>query len=163
MMHPLNKMGPLRDLLGELVKYDDVNRHLIEMVTEIRYPLGGYEEAEDDEAPVMAGHPLLGRPVPPVELTVDGKPVKVAELLCSGHGVLLDLSGNGLLIDTAKPWSDVVDVVVAQPAPEIPAAAVLIRPDGFLAWVAPDTTDDGLTEALRTWFGNRLPADLAGA
>jgi hypothetical protein len=52
--------------------------------------------------------------------------------------------------DTAKPWADRVDVVAAT-AGDAPAAAVLIRPDGYVAWAGED--GDGLDDALHTWFG----------
>jgi hypothetical protein len=87
--------------------------------------------------------------------------------------VLLDLTGSGAirpdgpvsrvltagdaLASAAAPWRDRINVVAGRPVSEPPpAAAMLIRPDGYVAWaVGPDTGDlaGGLPEALRTWFG----------
>ncbi|XXY50507.1 hypothetical protein WME91_05100 [Sorangium sp. So ce269] len=75
------------------------------------------------------------------------------------RGVLLDLTGGAALGDVAAPWDDRVDTVVARSAgPTRPAEAMLIRPDGYVAWVAGAGEPDGgahrrLRRALTTWFG----------
>lgn len=103
--------------------------------------------------------------------------MRVAELVKPARGVLLDLSGSGdaagscapggsptgartansALAGAASGWHDRVSVTAARPlAQPAPAAAMLIRPDGYVAWAAaPDPADlaSGLPEALRTWFG----------
>jgi hypothetical protein len=69
--------------------------------------------------------------------------------------VLLTLTGRTGLAEAATDWGDRVDVIAATTA-EPPAEAVLIRPDGYVAWAAAPGTPapaDGLREALRTWFG----------
>ncbi len=155
----LSRPGPqtdaLRDILRSLIAYDDVNRHLGGMITalDIRYPVGG-------------GHPLAGRRVPDVDLkTGDGR-TRVFELLRAARPVLLDLCGSAELAAAAAGWSDRVDVVEARseaahwpvwPADETPApAALLVRPDGHVAWAASmGTSPDAaaLRTALTTWFG----------
>jgi bifunctional hydroxylase/dehydrase len=139
---------PLREVLSELVQYPEVQRHLAAKVTglDIRYDVGG------------GTHPLLGMRMPHLRLTRDGRPTSSTELLRAGRGVLLDLAGNATLLRRAKPWHDRVDIVTAtrdEEAPDNPLAsttAVLIRPDGHVAWAAPGSHHD-LPMALDRWFG----------
>ncbi|MUN36760.1 FAD-dependent monooxygenase [Actinomadura litoris] len=129
----------LRELMAELIRYDEVNRQLITQVTDVRYPLGS------DAAP----HPLVGARVPNTLLAVkDERP------LAAGCGVLYDLSGSEPDQARVTGWADRVDVVAAEPHPGLDAAALLVRPDGFVAWATPgDGVDTGLREALTRWFG----------
>ena len=64
-------------------------------------------------------------------------------------------TGRAGLVDAAKEWGDRVDVVTAATA-EPPAEAVLIRPDGYVAWAAAtgEPAPAELREALQTWFGD---------
>jgi bifunctional hydroxylase/dehydrase len=142
------EMQPLRDVLGELVDYPEVARHLAAMVSglEIRYDVGtGY-------------HPLLGLRMPPLALTRNGRATSSAQLLRQARGLLLDLSDNPELRRRAGGWTDRIDVVTAVPrelAPTSPLAgtrAVLVRPDGYVAWAAPGSHHD-LPMALARWFG----------
>jgi 2-polyprenyl-6-methoxyphenol hydroxylase-like FAD-dependent oxidoreductase len=139
LMAPGPEVGALRTLLGELFSIPDVARYMAKLLAgnDVRYDVG------DD-------HPLSGRPVP--ELTLDdGR--RVAELLHDARPVLLDLDGGAGA--AARGWLDRVDVVRATVA-DRPAAALLIRPDGYVAWAAdaigPDE-EPGLRDALRRWFG----------
>ncbi|OIN79469.1 FAD-dependent monooxygenase [Mycobacterium malmoense] len=148
MMHSLTQLAlvapgaevtALRTLLGELLTIPDVAKHMAGLLagSDVRYEMG------DD-------HPLSGRPVPELALE-DGR--RVAELLHDARPVLLDLDGN--IGDAARGWADRVDVVNATTA-DRPAAALLIRPDGYVAWAA-DTfgaaEEAGLQAALQRWFG----------
>jgi hypothetical protein len=110
-----------------------------------------------------AGHPLLGRRVPDLEVILDGRPRRVFTLLHEARPVLLDLGDPPLHI---APWNDRVRHLRARYAgpwelPVIgrvaPATAIAIRPDGHAAWVG-DGTDQGLRDALTTWFGPPPPA-----
>jgi bifunctional hydroxylase/dehydrase len=142
------EVQPLRDVFAELVGYQEVARHLAAMVSglEIRYDVGG------------GGNPLLGRRMPDVEL--DGDPLVTGSIqaLRAGRGVLLDLEDNPELRRRAAGWADRIDIVTAKARAEgskkLPAgtAAVLVRPDGHVAWVAPGSHRD-LPTALRDWFG----------
>nr|WSX72933.1 FAD-dependent monooxygenase [Streptomyces sp. NBC_00899]WSX80999.1 FAD-dependent monooxygenase [Streptomyces sp. NBC_00899] len=142
------EMQPLRDVLGELVDYPEVARHLAAMVSglEIRYDVG------------TGSHPLLGMRMPPLALTVNGRATGTAELLRPARGLLLDLADNPELRRRSTGWTDRIDLVTA--APEDPAAgsalagttAVLVRPDGYVAWAAPGSHHD-LPMALERWFG----------
>ncbi|GAA2427664.1 FAD-dependent monooxygenase [Streptomyces macrosporus] len=142
------EMQPLRDVIAELIRYEEVGRHLAAMVSglEIRYDVG------------TGSHPLLGRRMPRLELTANGRDTSSAELLHRGRGVLLDLEDNATLRRRASGWTDRVDVVTATPRNVTPAsglqgtAAVLVRPDGHVAWAAPGSHHD-LPSALERWFG----------
>jgi bifunctional hydroxylase/dehydrase len=136
--------GPLRELLTELAEYPEVARHLVGMVSglEIRYDVG------------PGDHPLLGRRMPPQELATGSGKTSTTALLHAGRGVLLDLSDDAGLRRAAAGWTDRVDVVTAEPAGtdlDPPADAVLIRPDGYVAWTSPGAGDPA--DALTRWFG----------
>ncbi|MBQ0825045.1 FAD-dependent monooxygenase [Streptomyces tagetis] len=150
----------LRELFEELLALPDTNRLLTAALNglDLRY---GAEKDGTEEGGADDVHPLLGLFAPDLDLEVDGAPTRTAELLRSGRGLLLDLTAHGGPARTAAPWADRVDGVAARPAgPDpAPAAALLVRPDGHVAWVAGDTRpdgrapEDGLTEALTRWFG----------
>ena len=106
------------------------------------------------------GHPLLGRRMPDLDLVTPDGPLRVFELLHDARPVLLNLGAPGSIDIT--PWADRVRRADADytGAWELPVlgnvaapTAVLIRPDGHVAWVG-DGTPTGLTEALTTWFGH---------
>jgi 2-polyprenyl-6-methoxyphenol hydroxylase-like FAD-dependent oxidoreductase len=141
----------LRNLVGELVQYDEPLRHIAETIhgSGVRYPV-----AQDDEQGI---HPLVGRLVP--DLTLDGCPAadSVSDLLRAGRPFLLDLSGNRPLVSVQRDWDHRVGLFSARGA--APSAdALLVRPDGFVAWAADPTDSDAdvttsLSRALTTWFG----------
>ncbi|MET8912505.1 rifampin monooxygenase [Micromonospora sp. NPDC004551] len=128
-----NEPGPqaVRRLLAQLMDFDDVNRFLIEKVTAIgiRYDFG-------------AGHSLLGRRLRDVRLEHG----RLFELMRAGGGLLLDRTGR-LSVDG---WADRVDRV-AGVGDELDVPAVLLRPDGHVAWVGEDQRT--LDAALARWFG----------
>ena len=142
-----SEMQPMRDLLSELMRYDVVSRHLVGMVSglEIHYDMGPGE------------HPLLGYRMPNRDLVGESGPVKAFELLHRGRGVLLDLNGSTTARRAAARWSDRVDVVKARLAstedddPLAGTDAVLVRPDGHVAWAAPG--GGSVSDALARWFG----------
>ncbi|MEJ3744310.1 rifampin monooxygenase [Actinomycetes bacterium KLBMP 9797] len=125
--------GPraVRRLVSELMDFEDVNRYLIEKITGIgiRYDLG-------------AGHDLLGRRLRDVRLTRG----RLYELTRGGRGLLLDQTGRL----SVAGWAERVDHV-ADVSAELDAPAVLLRPDGYVAWVGDDQRD--LLSQLPTWFG----------
>ncbi|WP_049657122.1 FAD-dependent monooxygenase [Kitasatospora sp. MY 5-36] len=100
-------------------------------------------------------HPLAGRFVPELATTTPNGPARIAELARTGRPLIVDLTGGRLgLADPAAGWKDRVDLVTAD-CPQPPAGALLLRPDGYVAWATgPDRADrEGLARALRTWFG----------
>ena len=137
-----------REIVGDLLKLEEARKHIAGLMSglDIRYELG-------------QGHPLLGRRMPDLELVTARGPCRVFSFLHAARPVLLNLAAPRAIDIT--PWSDRVQYVDATYAGkwELPVlgevtapAAVLIRPDGYVAWVG-DTTAQGLTEALTTWFG----------
>ena len=105
------------------------------------------------------GHPLLGRRMPDLDLVTADGPARVFTLLHDARPVLLNLGEPGGFDIT--PWADRVQLIDAEYVGrwELPTlgavtapAAVLIRPDGYVAWVG-ELTEPGLAEALTTWFG----------
>ncbi|MFX0578055.1 rifampin monooxygenase [Nocardia nepalensis] len=125
--------GPqaVRRLVSELMDFEDVNRYLIEKITAIgvRYDFG-------------EGHELLGRHLRDVQL----KRGRLYELMRGGRGLLLDQTG---LLSVAG-WADRVDHVV-DVSEELDVPAVLLRPDGHVAWAGADQRD--LIDQLPKWFG----------
>ena len=113
---------------------------------DIRYDLG-------------EGHPLLGRRMPDLDVVTANGPLRVFKLLHEARPVLLNLGEPGGVDITA--WADRVQSIEAMyvgtwEIPVIgavtPPTAVLVRPDGYVAWVG-DLTQPGLADALTTWFG----------
>ncbi|GAA2789690.1 FAD-dependent monooxygenase [Saccharopolyspora taberi] len=88
-----------------------------------------------------------GARMPRIEL--DGG--STTQLLRSGRGLLLDLSGDEGLREAAAGWADRVDLVAARPAEDAAGQAFLVRPDGYVAWRS--TSDEPLPVSLRRWFG----------
>jgi 3-(3-hydroxy-phenyl)propionate hydroxylase len=136
-------------VVSELALMDEPRKRLAGLISglDIRYDLG-------------EGHPLLGRRMPDLDLVCADGPRRVFELLHDGRPVLLNLDAPGAFDGT--PRADRVQVVDADYAGawELPVlgavtapSAVLIRPDGYVAWVG-EVTDPGLPDALTTWFGS---------
>ena len=153
----------LRELMGELLRYDEPLRHVGELMegTDVRYPMPG-----NGAWP----HPLVGRFAPDLAVdTADGR-TRVAELLRPARGVLLDFTADtdtetgadaraAPAAPTAAASATQVTHVAAR-MPEPPAPALLIRPDGYVAWAGtplpPGSPDPlgGLPTALAAWFGS---------
>ncbi|MFF0989617.1 FAD-dependent monooxygenase [Kocuria nitroreducens] len=145
---PDDRVRAVGETVAELLSMDEPRRRYAAMMSglDIHYDLG-------------AGHPLLGRRMPDLDLRTADGPARVYPLLHGARPVLLDLGAPGGV--DIGPWADRVRLVTAAhrgswelpvlgpvPAP----TAVLVRPDGHVAWVG-DRTTSGLEEALTTWFG----------
>ncbi|MDH6197102.1 2-polyprenyl-6-methoxyphenol hydroxylase-like FAD-dependent oxidoreductase [Mycobacterium frederiksbergense] len=121
----------VRRLVVELMDFPGVSRHLTEKIiaTGIRYDFGD-------------GPDLLGRRLRDIPL----KRGRLYELMHTGRGLLLDQTGRLSVAD----WADRVDYIV-EASEELDVPAVLLRPDGHVAWVGEDQGD--LIAHLPTWFG----------
>jgi 2-polyprenyl-6-methoxyphenol hydroxylase-like FAD-dependent oxidoreductase len=138
----------LREAVAELLAMDEPRRRFggLQSGLDIRYDLGD-------------GHPLLGRRLPDLDLVTAAGPRRAFSFLHEARPLLLNLGGPGG--PDIGPWADRVRAVDARydGAWELPVvgevpppAAVLVRPDGHVAWVG-DGTDAGLRDALAAWFG----------
>lgn len=138
----------LSELVAVLLTMEGPRKHVAGMISglDIHYDLG-------------EGHPMLGWRMPDLDLTTANGPARVFELLRDAKPVLLNFDeASGLDIAT---WADRIQLIEASydGALELPVlgkvpspSAVLIRPDGHVAWVG-DGTESGLSESLATWFG----------
>ncbi|MDI5967335.1 FAD-dependent monooxygenase [Streptantibioticus silvisoli] len=147
LMHPSERITPLRDMFSELLDLPQVNTYIAEMITglDVRYPMPG-----------IPRHPLVGARLPALLIHTPDGPVSTPQLLRQADALLLDLTDSGAPGDLAKPWHDSVRHIPARlDAQEETTglAAALVRPDGYVAWATADATDtQGLTTALSTWF-----------
>jgi 3-(3-hydroxy-phenyl)propionate hydroxylase len=143
-----NRSTALGDTVSELLGMDEPRKRIAAMMSglDIHYDLG-------------EGHTLLGRRMPDLDLVTTNGPLRLFTLLHDAAPVLLNLGEPGGI--DISPWADRVRLVDARCADvwELPAAgrvaapdAVLIRPDGYVAWVG-DQSQSGLSDALTTWFG----------
>jgi len=142
------RMDAVRETMSELLRLDEPRKRYAGMMSglDIHYDLG-------------RGHPLLGRRVPDLDLVTERGPQRLFTLLHEARPVLLDLGARAALDIT--PWVDRVRRIDARydGVWELPVlgavtapAAVLIRPDGHVAWVG-EGDDRGLADALTTWLG----------
>jgi 2-polyprenyl-6-methoxyphenol hydroxylase-like FAD-dependent oxidoreductase len=147
--HSDERIDALREAMTDLLRMEEPRKRYGAMMSglDVHYDLG-------------KGHPLLGRRMPDLELFTAGGPQRAFTLLHEARPLLLNLGEPGLLDVT--PWSNRVRRVDARYAGawELPAlgavpapSAVLVRPDGHVAWVG-EGTDQGLRDAMATWFGS---------
>ncbi|MGH3951214.1 MAG: FAD-dependent monooxygenase [Pseudonocardiaceae bacterium] len=143
-----DRIDALRDTMSELLSMDEPRKRFAAMMSglDVHYDLG-------------EGHPLLGRRMPDLDVVTANGSLRVFTLLHDARPVLLNLGEPGGFDIT--PWADRVQLIDAKYAGpwELPAlgavtapTGVLIRPDGYVAWVG-DPTHLGLPDALTTWFG----------
>lgn len=144
---PDDRSKALGNIMSGLLRMDEPRRYLAAMMSglDVHYDLG-------------EGHPLLGGRMPDIDLVTANGPQRFFTLLHQARPVLLNLDEAGCL-DT---WKNSVRVVDAQcagtldlPVPGTVAApaAVLVRPDGYVAWVG-DQAQHGLADALAAWVGD---------
>jgi 3-(3-hydroxy-phenyl)propionate hydroxylase len=143
-----DRTNALRETMSELLGMDGPRKRVAAMMSglDIHYDLG-------------EGHPLFGRRMPDLDLVTANGPLRVFTLLHGARPVLLNLAEPGAFDIT--PWRDRVQLIDAKYLGiwELPVlgavtapTAVLIRPDGYVAWLG-DGTDLGLQDALTNWFG----------
>lgn len=145
---PDDRSKAAREVIADLLQLEEPRKRYAAMMSglDIRYELG-------------AGHPLLGRRMPDLDVMTAEGPQRVSTLLHGAKPLMLDFGETGGF--DAGPWADRVQFVAARHdgAWELPVigpvtapAAVLIRPDGYVAW-AGDASEPGLVAALTAWFG----------
>jgi hypothetical protein len=149
-----------------LQRTDERSKALVAMVKELasmdepRKRLAGNISGLDIHYDLGEGHPLLGRRMPDLDLETADGPLRVFTLLHDARPVVLNFGEPGRLDIT--PWADRVQLLDAAYVglwelpvlgPITPPTAVLVRPDGYIAWVE-DGSATGLRDALTTWFGN---------
>lgn len=142
------EIEPVRELFTELLEYPAVQRHLVGMITGQDIDYG--RPAEDQ-------HPLVGRRLRDQEFIIPGaSKASLCQQLHAGRTVLINLAYDKDISAAAEPWRDVVDVIKATvPGPCVLSAvdAVLVRPDGYVAWATPRGGGPaGLVEALGHWY-----------
>jgi 2-polyprenyl-6-methoxyphenol hydroxylase-like FAD-dependent oxidoreductase len=143
----------LYNVFTRLIAFNEVNTYLSATLSglDIRYP--GFGD-----------HPLLGRRVPNVAITTNGRATTIYELLHRPAPVLLTFSDDAATAEAATPWAGRVTTVSATNTAEtwtlpdastIPApAALFIRPDGYVAWISDGATDlADLRETITAWCG----------
>jgi 3-(3-hydroxy-phenyl)propionate hydroxylase len=148
-----------------LQRHDERNKAVVDLVSELasmdepRKRLAGIISGLDIHYDLGEGHPLLGRRMPDLDLVSADGPLRVFELLHDARPALLNLGQPGGFDIT--PWADRVQLIDAEYVGpwELPVlgavtapSAVLIRPDGYVAWVG-EGAHLGLVDALTTWFG----------
>jgi 3-(3-hydroxy-phenyl)propionate hydroxylase len=145
---PDDRTKALGEYVSGFLRLDEVRRRLAAEMSglDVHYNLG-------------EGHPLLGRRMPDLDLVTANGPLRVFTLLHDARSVLLNLGEPGAFDIT--PWANRVQLIDAKYVGtwELPAigavtasTAVLVRPDGYVAWVR-ESTHVGLANALTTWFG----------
>ncbi|MER5181526.1 FAD-dependent monooxygenase [Streptomyces sp. NPDC002896] len=129
--NPSEDVAALRDIFIDLLRLPDTNRHIAGLMSglSLRYELSGE-------------HPLTGQRMPDADLVTEAGPTRLSTLFGSGHAVLLDLAGT-LPADLRLPPR--VDLVRATCTDDLGAAALLIRPDGYVCWAADGSAACGET------------------
>ncbi|MFL9939524.1 FAD-dependent monooxygenase [Paraburkholderia graminis] len=148
LMRPTRSTRALAAVIGDLIQTRDGATYFAERVwgVSLRYDFGG-------------GHPLAGRSVPDFEL-VDG--TKVGSRLREGKGLFLEFDPGASLQALVSRWREQVTYVTSDVKERFGLRAVLVRPDGFVAWasdIAP--RHEEIAQALARWFGK--PGDAAGS
>lgn len=142
------RVEALREAMAETLLMDEPRRHFAGLLSQLDLQYGDGD-----------GHPLLGRRMPDLDLTTAAGPLRVYSLLHQARPALINL-GEPRSLDISL-WDDRVQSVEATydgpwELPVIgevePTSAVLVRPDGHVAWVG-SGTEAGLPDALATWFG----------
>jgi 2-polyprenyl-6-methoxyphenol hydroxylase-like FAD-dependent oxidoreductase len=145
LVRPGPEVTALRELFSELLTYPDIVRRLSDLISGAENRYGASADA----------HPLAGHWVPDFSVANGGRTRRVAELARSGRPLLVDLTDRGEVAAAVADVTDQLTVAAGRPVADVPATALLVRPDGYVAWAssaaAPDI--DALREVLTQWFG----------
>jgi 2-polyprenyl-6-methoxyphenol hydroxylase-like FAD-dependent oxidoreductase len=149
LIRPGTEVSALRELFSELLEVPDVVRRLSDLVSgnENRYPVGA------------DAHPLTGHWVPDFAVADADGTRRVAELARDGRPLLVDLTEGAVVAAAVASIADRITVAAGQPVGDVSATALLVRPDGYVAWAssAPKPEVDELRRVLAQWFGITLP------
>ena len=150
-----DRLGPLTDLLTRIAGHPAGNRAFAETITglDTRYPM-----SPDTD------HPWLGRLAPDLVLTTGDGRTRLTELLAPGRGLLLDLTEQSAIRESAAGWANRIDIVTATCPDQPELRAILLRPDGHTAWLRTADHDhaDDLHQALEHWHGTPAPSAAVG-
>jgi 2-polyprenyl-6-methoxyphenol hydroxylase-like FAD-dependent oxidoreductase len=145
LIRPGPEVTALRELFSELVTETDVVRRLSRLVSgaENRYDVGA------------DAHPLAGRWVPDFAIAGNGEARRVAEFARTGRPLLVDLTDGAVVAAAISDVGERITVAAGRPVGEVAATALLVRPDGYVAWAssAPEPGIDELRGVLAHWFG----------
>jgi 2-polyprenyl-6-methoxyphenol hydroxylase-like FAD-dependent oxidoreductase len=148
LFRPGPEVTALRELFSDLLADPNNVRRISDLLSgaENRYSLG------------VDVHPLVGRWVPEFAVTNDSGIRRIAELARDGRPLLIDLTNSGKVAAAATDVADRLGVVAGTPVGEVPATAVLVRPDGYVAWASSQASPDAnevheLHLVLECWFG----------
>jgi len=142
-MRPDPHARAIASVVRDLIQTRDATTYFVEKISgmSMRYNLPG-------------DHPLIGCSAPDFELE-DG--TRLGEHLHNGKGLLLDFTEGEKLRQLGQVRTDRLNYVAAQAKDRKGLAAILVRPDGFVAWVAESEPDLGTAErSIDRWFGARL-------
>jgi FAD binding domain-containing protein/aromatic ring hydroxylase-like protein len=148
LFRPGLEVTALRDLFSELITDPDIVGRLSDLLS----------GADNHYVAGADAHPLVGRWVPDFSVASEDATHRVAELARDGRPVLIDLTDGGLVALTLTDKATQLNIAVGRPIGEVPATAVLVRPDGYVAWALshgrpdPDELLD-LRNVLTRWFG----------
>ncbi len=156
LVRPGPEVSALRELFAEFVTDPGVVRRLSDLLSgaENRYAMC----ADDFAAPADA-HPLAGHWVPDFAVADDGGTRRVAELARDGRPLLVDLTERGVVSAALADVADQITIATGTPVGAVPATALLVRPDGYVAWATSGSASAGspdveeLRGVLAQWFG----------
>jgi 2-polyprenyl-6-methoxyphenol hydroxylase-like FAD-dependent oxidoreductase len=140
LMRPTRSSRALEAIIRDLIDTRDGATYFAERVwgVSLHYDLGG-------------SHPLAGRGAPDFEL-VEG--TRLGELLRNGSGLFMDFDARAPLQALASRWSDRITYVAGDAKDRLGLSAVLVRPDGIVAWAAEAAPDhEEASQAMSRWFG----------
>jgi 2-polyprenyl-6-methoxyphenol hydroxylase-like FAD-dependent oxidoreductase len=145
LVRPGPEVTALRELFSELLTEPTVVRRLVNLVS-------GAENRYADGADT---HPLVGHWVPDFAVANGEGTRRIAELARDGRPLLIDLTEGGAVAGAVADVADQLTVAVGRPVGDVAATALLVRPDGYVAWASSDDAPDGqeLRRVLARWFG----------
>jgi hypothetical protein len=154
-MRPDPQSAAMRDIVAKLLRFDDTNRFMGEMISglSVRYDLGS---EQDEVGRLIANRPIGQIPINQAPLKKGDGDVSLYDVMQDGMGVLLDASPDGeasRLVTASTPRVRCIAVNTG--------ASMLIRPDACIAWAGEKSSTDGLQEALRCWFNAISASQIA--